>query len=67
MYGQVVRVTYEIDAENRTARTSFMLSHLRTEKENESDATSIDRHPLFGDSVVAGSPLVPAYAFGDKK
>jgi hypothetical protein len=35
MYGAVVQVSFAINAEQHTAGTSFSLSHLRTEKEND--------------------------------
>lgn len=35
MYGAVVQVSFAINAEQHTAGTSFSLSHVRTEKEND--------------------------------
>jgi len=61
IYGQVTRVTCEIDAEGRRASTSFVLSHVRTEAENGAERTSIDHHPFYGNNVMTGAPLLPAY------
>jgi hypothetical protein len=66
LYGQVNRVTCEIDAEGRRASTSFVISHLRNDKENKDPRTSIDHHPLYGNNVALGAPLLPAYEFPDE-
>jgi hypothetical protein len=69
MYGAVVQVSFAINAEQHTAGTSFALSHLRTEKENDvNDPTSkkhyvgeyapIYKYELPG-SPWKGGPLVP--------
>jgi hypothetical protein len=46
-YGAVQRVSYMIDAQHQKATTSFRLTHIRTEAENQSDLTSVARHPLY--------------------
>lgn len=51
-YASVLGVTIAINSEaggKGAAGTSFMLGHIRSEKENESDAFSVDRHPIWGD------------------
>jgi hypothetical protein len=63
MYGQINRVTVEINAESRTASTSFVITHLRNQTENSDPRTSIAQHPLYGSNVTLGVPLVPAYEF----
>jgi hypothetical protein len=61
----VTRVTIAINSEAGLAGTTLSLSHIRTEEENAVPRTSVDRHPLFGDSIHAGgqhgSPLVDDY------
>lgn len=65
MYGCVQRVNTTINAEAGLAGTTFLLSHVRTEAENQVDRTSVDRHPLFGQSIHGGgkhgSPLHPDF------
>ena len=56
-YATVLRVTYYFDAESQAAGTSFRLGHIRTAKENEAVATSIDKHPLYTNKWI-GSELV---------
>lgn len=69
LYGCVQRVTISINAEAAMAGTSFQLSHVRTEAENELRRTSVSEHPLFGDSIHGagkhGCPLVDDYEFPD--
>jgi hypothetical protein len=62
LVGEVHRVTCSLNAEGSKAGTSLQLAHLRTEKENESDVTSVDLHPMYN-KVFAGSPLIEALAF----
>lgn len=64
LIGQVVKVTYNISAEQPVSQTSYELDHVRTVEENEDDAFSIDAHPLFATKFV-GAPLVPELGFGD--
>lgn len=45
--GTVVRVSMSLDAENRSAATSFQLAYIRSDAENLEDATSIASHPLY--------------------
>ena len=52
-----------INAEAQQASTSFQLAHVRTEKENGEDRTSVAKHPLFNGEVVTGAPLVKEYKF----
>lgn len=58
MYAQVNRVTVNINAEARAAGTTFSLTHIRTETENGKDRTSAAGHPLFGEDIYVGAPLV---------
>jgi len=59
-YGQVVRVTCEIDAEGRRASTAMQIAALRNAAENASDRTSIEDHPFFPNSIGKGGlPLLP--------
>ena len=62
-FGQVNRVTIEINAEARRAVTSFMVTHLRNSAENNDDRTSITAHPLYGSGVMLGAPLAPVLEF----
>lgn len=50
VYGTVVSVTYMIDSENRKAATGFSLAHIRTEKENGEEGTSVDKPPMYKDA-----------------
>ena len=69
MYGAVVQVSFVINAEQHTAGTSFALSHLRTEKENDINNPVSKRHyvgtraPIYKEeqpgSPWKGGPLVP--------
>lgn len=64
IYGHVVRVTININAEAQRAGTSFQLSHIRTETEfNGDDRTTVKAHPLFGADVYKGAPLVKNWKF----
>lgn len=58
LYGHVNRVTISINAEAAMAQTTLTLTHIRTQGENSDPRTSIRQHPLFGNNVVAGAPLV---------
>jgi hypothetical protein len=61
MYGAVVQVSFVINAEQHTAGTSFALSHVRTEKENDIKNTTSKKHyvgtvaPIYKDEP-PGSP-----------
>lgn len=44
MYGAVVQVSFVINAEQHTAGTSFALSHVRTEKENDIKNPTSKKH-----------------------
>lgn len=67
IFGCVQRVTVAINAEAGMAGTTFQLSHVRTESENQENRTSTAEHPLFGTSIHGGgkhgSPLVGDYEF----
>lgn len=65
MIGSVNRVTIAMNCESAVARTSFQLEHLRTEKENESDKTSVAGHPLYT-TIFKGAPLISELLFPDK-
>ena len=56
-YAYVRRVDITINAEGQFALTSFDLSDVRTEAENNDPNTSMDKHPLFGDAVALGASL----------
>ncbi len=65
LLGSVKTVRIQIDAESATASTTFELDYVRTKEENESEATSIDAHPLFDDPQLqfTGAPLIHEYLF----
>jgi hypothetical protein len=46
-YATAIGVTYYFDAEAQAAGTAFRLAHIRSEGENELQATSIEKHPLY--------------------
>jgi len=56
-YATVYRVRVAVDAQAPSAGTTFELSNVRTETENEEESTSIERHPLY-DRVWTGDYLV---------
>lgn len=62
MHGAVVQVSFAINAEQHTAGTSFSLSHVRTDKENDiNDPVSKihfvgSRAPIYKDNPSDGSP-----------
>lgn len=59
-YGQVARMTVEIDAEGRRAVTAFQVIGLRNDAENQDDRTSIPDHPFFPGAIGNGGfPLRP--------
>jgi hypothetical protein len=60
-YGQVNRVTINIDAENRVAFTALQIIDTRNDAENADDRTSIAAHPFFPGPVgkYGGLPLLP--------
>ena len=64
-YGCVSRVTININSEASMAGTTYQLTHLRTEEENSHPRTSVQSHPLFGDSIHGsgkhGAPLIDVY------
>jgi hypothetical protein len=51
-YAHVARVSLAIDGEQPSIGTSFHLSHIRSEAENEDDKTSIDSHPLYKETFL---------------
>lgn len=59
-FGEVIRVTITISCERRLAETTLQLANLRTQEENESDAFSASRHPLYSE-VWSGAPLIDNY------
>lgn len=65
-YASVAAVNITIDAEKNTATTGMVLTAVRSADENESNKTSTDEHPLYGDFFV-GAPLVPDYAFFEEE
>lgn len=63
--GTVRRVSIGINAENGQAGTSFLVGHVRTEKENENERFSVENHPLYTDTFV-GAPLIDALWFKEE-
>lgn len=59
-FASVTRVTNLINAEIQRVGTSFSLAHIRNEKENESDETSVEKPPLYKEGWV-GKELVEGY------
>jgi hypothetical protein len=57
--GTVISVTINMNAQQASAGTSFQLSHLRSEAENNVDGFSVDRPPLWKDNW-RGTSLVDA-------
>ncbi len=58
-YGQVLRVTLVLDAETPAAGTGLHIGFVRSERENDEDATSMDSHPLYKNAFL-GCPLIDA-------
>lgn len=63
--GCVSRVTLAVNAESALGGTTFVLTHLRSDEENNEDRTSVAAHPLFGAAIHGGgkhgSPLVAGH------
>ena len=59
IYATVMQVSYVINAEAQKAGTAFSLAHIRSEKENTTPGTSIDKPPLYK-KPWRGAKLVPA-------
>lgn len=62
LFGMVVGLTTVLNAEAATGYTSMNIAHIRSSEENQSDATSTDRHPLWG-TIWKGAPLIEHEAF----
>lgn len=63
--GTVVRVSVGINAEGGeggVAGTGIQIANIRSQAENNSNATSIDRHPLYA-TTFTGAPMVDRFAF----
>lgn len=62
LYGFVSRVTVTINSEQASANTTFELTNIRNEVENESSdgRFSMDTHPFFDTNFFNGAPLVPS-------
>lgn len=63
IYATVTQVSYVINSENQKAGTAFSLAHIRSQQENTTEGTSIERPPLYTDpwpgaALVAGN-IVP--------
>lgn len=65
LFATVARVGGVISAEARNAGTTFQLEHVRTEAENEDEATSTAKHPLYN-TIFPGAPLIHEYLFPDE-
>lgn len=65
--GYVVKVSINLNAEQASASTNFMLDYVRTEEENKKDIFGVSEHPIFGGAIhgngLHGAPLIPAYDF----
>jgi hypothetical protein len=46
-YASVVRTSHFFQAQQQKCYTAFRLAHIRTEAENNDDAYSTERHPLY--------------------
>jgi hypothetical protein len=57
LYGEVQAITHTIDAEAQQASTALQLANVRNFSENQVDATSIHKHPLYSD-FWNGAPLI---------
>ena len=62
LYATVARVSFRLNAEEGNAGTGFSFAHARTEEENKSDKTSLEKHPLYETKFV-GAPLIDEYQF----
>lgn len=61
LYGLVARVSVYIDAEQRSAGTTYELTNVRGEIENaEGDRYSMATHPFFNNAYFKKAPLVKA-------
>ena len=63
IFGVVDRVVISMNAESSQAGTGFLLTHIRSEKENAEDAFSTEEHVLYKQTWL-GAPLVPGFASG---
>jgi hypothetical protein len=63
LYASVMRVTVAINAEAGKAGTAFSIAFHRNSDENESDSTSVDKHPLYSTKFI-GAPLIKGLDFG---
>ena len=61
LMGTVLQVSGQIEAESPSSSVTMRVGYLRTLKENESDDTSIDSHPLY-DQAFVGAPLLDEFA-----
>jgi hypothetical protein len=59
-YGQVVRVSYTIDATQGAVSTVLTLSNLRTQTELDDDVFSMSQPPLY-QNAWDSAPLLPEY------
>ena len=59
IYGQVTRCTSHLNSETATARTSYHISHIRTEAENDNpkSALSVDAHPFWAQAKFLGNSM----------
>lgn len=61
LFGTVLKVSCSLNAEKPAAGTGYEIGYIRTAKENASNNTSIDKHPLYTTKFL-GKPLVEGYA-----
>lgn len=61
LFGTVLKVSCGLNAEKPAAGTGFEVGYIRTEKENASNNTSTEDHPLYS-TVFKGKPIVEDYA-----
>jgi len=57
-YAMVTQVSFVINAETHTAGTSFAVTSLRNENENENEILTAQTAPLYSDTDWVGGPLV---------
>jgi len=67
-YGFVSEVGISLSAEEKTASTSFGITHVRTHRENTNSdprqKLSTDEHPLYGSNVFTGASMNATYSPG---
>ena len=57
LFAQVSGTSIHINAEQKTASTTFHLAYVRNEDENNNQLGGLSVHPLYGDKITPGVPL----------